>query len=168
MRCLRVEGALIISMQVWRRCRQDAGVDCRDCSDKKLKEERGEGNCDLPAELQLPLPFKVEIIIDCLEEAHTTLLEKGTSASEVHVRQGMISPRALQRLVKSRHLSSKNAGVVIMDGSFLQSYKPAIIHGYRGLSTFFAKAQAQFADLHSGYFGGVLMEPLAALVHALR
>mmetsp|Transcript_2354 Transcript_2354/g.7138 ORF Transcript_2354/g.7138 Transcript_2354/m.7138 type:complete len:272 (-) Transcript_2354:2599-3414(-) len=100
--------------------------------------------------LQLPLPFKVEIIIDCLEEAHTTLLEK-----------------ALQRLVKSRHLSSKNAGVVIMDGSFLQSYKPAIIHGYRGLSTFFAKAQAQFADLHSGYFGGVLMEPLAALVHAL-
>ncbi|MDA8697899.1 dipeptidase [Rubripirellula sp.] len=57
--------------------------------------------------------------------------------------------------------------VVISDNSQYADGQPAITYGLRGIATYELSVQGPSQDLHSGSFGGAVMNPAIALCHVL-
>ena len=57
--------------------------------------------------------------------------------------------------------------VVISDSSQYADGQPAITYGLRGIATYELTVRGPSQDLHSGSFGGAVMNPAIALCHAL-
>ncbi len=57
--------------------------------------------------------------------------------------------------------------VVISDSSQYSAGQPAITYGLRGIATYELKVDGPSQDLHSGSFGGAVMNPAIALCHLL-
>jgi succinyl-diaminopimelate desuccinylase len=58
--------------------------------------------------------------------------------------------------------------VVISDSGQYADGQPAITYGLRGITTFELKVEGPSQDLHSGSFGGAVMNPAIALCHSIN
>ncbi len=67
--------------------------------------------------------------------------------------------------VNQKELSSD--AVLVSDTHLWDEDHPAIVHGLRGIVTLEATLQGPDRDLHSGQFGGAILNPAEALVRAL-
>ena len=92
------------------------------------------------------LPLQIKFLIEGEEEVGSANLEK-------------MLPSLRQRLACDC--------VVISDSSQYADGQPAITYGLRGIATFELKVDGPSQDLHSGSFGGAVMNPAIALCHLL-
>ncbi len=93
-----------------------------------------------------PLPLQIKFLIEGEEEVGSQNLE-----------------RMLPEL--SRRVACDC--VVISDSSQYADGQPAITYGLRGIATYELKVDGPSQDLHSGSFGGTVMNPAIALCHLL-
>ncbi|TWU32951.1 dipeptidase [Novipirellula artificiosorum] len=101
--------------------------------------------CDWMATGQ-PLPLQIKFLIEGEEEVGSGNLER-------------MMPSLRERLACDC--------VVISDSSQYAKNQPAITYGLRGIATYELKIQGPTQDLHSGSFGGAVMNPAIALCHLL-
>lgn len=93
-----------------------------------------------------PLPLQVKFLIEGEEEVGSENLER-------------MLPDLRERLACDC--------VVISDNSQYADGQPAITYGLRGIATFELTVKGPSQDLHSGSFGGTVMNPAIALSHLL-
>jgi acetylornithine deacetylase/succinyl-diaminopimelate desuccinylase-like protein len=93
-----------------------------------------------------PLPLQVKFLIEGEEEVGSENLER-------------MLPQLRDRLACDC--------VVISDNSQYAEGQPAITYGLRGIATYELQVQGPRQDLHSGSFGGSVMNPAIALCHIL-
>lgn len=93
-----------------------------------------------------PLPLQIKFLIEGEEEVGSANLEK------------MLSD------LKDRLACDC---VVISDSSQYADGQPAITYGLRGIATYQLRVDGPTQDLHSGLFGGAVMNPAVALCHML-
>lgn len=101
--------------------------------------------CDWMASGQ-PLPLQVKFLIEGEEEVGSENLEQ-------------MLPELSQQLACDC--------VVISDSSQYADGQPAITYGLRGIATYELRVDGPSQDLHSGSFGGTVMNPAIALCHML-
>ncbi len=92
------------------------------------------------------LPLQVKFLIEGEEEVGSENLEQ-------------MLPDLRQRLACDC--------VVISDNSQYSDGQPAITYGLRGIATYELQVEGPSQDLHSGSFGGTVMNPAVALCHML-
>ena len=93
-----------------------------------------------------PLPLQVKFLIEGEEEVGSENLEQAL-------------PELAERLACDC--------VVISDNSQYADGQPAITYGLRGIATYELTVKGPSQDLHSGSFGGAVMNPAIALCHLL-
>ncbi|MCG8649056.1 MAG: dipeptidase [Pirellulales bacterium] len=93
-----------------------------------------------------PLPLQIKLLIEGEEEVGSANLER-------------MLPELRQRLACDC--------VVISDNSQYADGQPAITYGLRGIATYELAVQGPSQDLHSGSFGGTVMNPAIALCQLL-
>mgnify|MGYP003662876064 CR=1 FL=1 len=93
-----------------------------------------------------PLPFQIKLLIEGEEEVGSENLER-------------MLPQLKEQLACDC--------VVISDSSQYADGQPAITYGLRGIATYEIKVDGPSQDLHSGSFGGAVMNPAIALCHLL-
>ncbi len=93
-----------------------------------------------------PLPIQVKFLIEGEEEVGSENLEK-------------LLPSLADRLACDC--------VVISDSGQYADGQPAITYGLRGIATYELHVDGPSQDLHSGSFGGAVMNPAIALAHLL-
>lgn len=93
-----------------------------------------------------PLPLQVKFLIEGEEEVGSGSLEQ-------------MLPDLRQRLACDC--------VVISDSSQYADGQPAITYGLKGIATYELQIAGPSQDLHSGTFGGTVMNPAVALSHVL-
>lgn len=93
-----------------------------------------------------PLPLQVKFLIEGEEEVGSANLER-------------MLPELSERLACDC--------VVISDSSQYADGQPAITYGLRGIATYELAVNGPSQDLHSGSFGGTVMNPAIALSHLL-
>ncbi|MGB7342712.1 MAG: dipeptidase [Pirellulaceae bacterium] len=93
-----------------------------------------------------PLPLQIKFLIEGEEEVGSENLER-------------MLPELSQRLACDC--------VVISDSSQYADGQPAITYGLRGIATYELQVDGPSQDLHSGSFGGAVMNPAIALCHLL-
>jgi succinyl-diaminopimelate desuccinylase len=93
-----------------------------------------------------PLPLQVKFLIEGEEEVGSENLEQ-------------MLPELSQQLACDC--------VVISDSSQYADGQPAITYGLRGIATYELRVDGPSQDLHSGSFGGTVMNPAIALCHML-
>ena len=93
-----------------------------------------------------PLPLQIKFLIEGEEEVGSANLE-----------------RMLPELSKRVACDC----VVISDSSQYADGQPAITYGLRGIATYELQVDGPSQDLHSGTFGGTVMNPAIALCHLL-
>ena len=93
-----------------------------------------------------PLPLQVKFLIEGEEEVGSGNLER-------------MLPEMRDRLACDC--------VVISDSSQYAEGQPAITYGLRGIATYELTVRGPRQDLHSGSFGGAVMNPAVALCHLL-
>lgn len=93
-----------------------------------------------------PLPLQVKFLIEGEEEVGSESLER-------------MLPLLRDRLACDC--------VVISDSSQYAEGQPAITYGLRGIATYELRVEGPRQDLHSGSFGGAVMNPAIALCHLL-
>ncbi len=93
-----------------------------------------------------PLPLQIKFLIEGEEEVGSENLER-------------MLPELRDRLACDC--------VVISDNSQYAEGQPAITYGLRGIATYELKIEGPRQDLHSGSFGGSVMNPAVALCHVL-
>ena len=93
-----------------------------------------------------PLPLQIKFLIEGEEEVGSENLE-----------------RMLPDLADKLHCDC----VVISDSSQYADGQPAITYGLRGIATYELKVCGPSKDLHSGSFGGAVMNPAIALSHLM-
>lgn len=93
-----------------------------------------------------PLPLQVKFLIEGEEEVGSESLEK--------------------RLPSLRDRLACDC-VVISDSGQYADGQPAITYGLRGIATYELRVDGPRQDLHSGSFGGAVMNPAIALCHLL-
>ncbi len=101
--------------------------------------------CDWLATGQ-PLPLQIKFLIEGEEEVGSENLER-------------MLPSLRDRLACDC--------VVISDSSQYAENQPAITYGLRGIATYELEVNGPSQDLHSGSFGGAVMNPAIALCHLL-
>jgi len=93
-----------------------------------------------------PLPLQVKFLIEGEEEVGSVNLER-------------MLPELRERLACDC--------VVISDSSQYADGQPAITYGLKGIATYELHVDGPSQDLHSGTFGGTVMNPAVALCHLL-
>ncbi len=93
-----------------------------------------------------PLPFQIKLLIEGEEEVGSENLER-------------MLPELAQRLACDC--------VVISDSGQYADGQPAITYGLRGIATYELSVRGPGQDLHSGSFGGAVMNPAIALCKML-
>ncbi|KAA5542301.1 dipeptidase [Roseiconus nitratireducens] len=93
-----------------------------------------------------PLPLQIKFLIEGEEEVGSANLER-------------LLPELSDRLACDC--------VVISDSSQYGDGQPAITYGLRGIATYELTVSGPSQDLHSGSFGGAVMNPAIALCHLL-
>ncbi len=93
-----------------------------------------------------PLPLQIKFLIEGEEEVGSENLEK-------------MLPGLSDRIACDC--------VVISDSSQYADGQPAITYGLRGIATYELQVDGPSQDLHSGSFGGTVMNPAIALCHLL-
>ncbi|QDT12803.1 dipeptidase [Planctomycetes bacterium K23_9] len=93
-----------------------------------------------------PLPLQIKFLIEGEEEVGSENLER-------------MLPDLSERLACDC--------VVISDSSQYAAGQPAITYGLRGIATYEIQVDGPSQDLHSGSFGGAVMNPAIALCHML-
>ncbi len=93
-----------------------------------------------------PLPLQIKFLIEGEEEVGSENLER-------------MLPELSERLACDC--------VVISDSSQYADGQPAITYGLRGIAAYELKVDGPSQDLHSGSFGGAVMNPAIALCHLL-
>jgi len=93
-----------------------------------------------------PLPLQIKFLIEGEEEVGSENLER-------------MLPSLSDRLACDC--------VVISDSSQYAKDQPAITYGLRGIATYELEIRGPSQDLHSGSFGGAVMNPAIALCHVL-
>lgn len=93
-----------------------------------------------------PLPLQIKFLIEGEEEVGSESLEK-------------LLPDLRERLACDC--------VVISDSGQYADGQPAITYGLRGIATYELRVEGPSQDLHSGSFGGAVMNPAIALCHVL-
>jgi acetylornithine deacetylase/succinyl-diaminopimelate desuccinylase-like protein len=93
-----------------------------------------------------PLPLQIKFLIEGEEEVGSANLER-------------MLPELAPRLACDC--------VVISDSSQYADGQPAITYGLRGIATYELRIDGPRQDLHSGSFGGSVMNPAIALAHVL-
>ncbi|TWT51352.1 Succinyl-diaminopimelate desuccinylase [Rubripirellula amarantea] len=93
-----------------------------------------------------PLPLQIKFLIEGEEEVGSANLER-------------MLPELADKLACDC--------VVISDSSQYADGQPAITYGLRGIATYELKVQGPSKDLHSGSFGGAVMNPAIALCHLM-
>lgn len=101
--------------------------------------------CDWMATGQ-PLPLQIKFLIEGEEEVGSENLER-------------MLPELAERLACDC--------VVISDSGQYCDGQPAITYGLRGIATYELRIDGPAQDLHSGSFGGAVMNPAIALAHVL-
>ncbi|WP_145169375.1 dipeptidase [Rubripirellula lacrimiformis] len=101
--------------------------------------------CDALAEGR-PLPIQIKFLIEGEEEVGSENLER-------------MLPDLAERMACDC--------VVISDSGQYSDGQPAITYGLRGIATYELKIDGPSQDLHSGSFGGAVMNPAIALSHVL-
>lgn len=101
--------------------------------------------CDWLATGQ-PLPLQIKFLIEGEEEVGSANLDR-------------MLPELRQRLACDC--------VVISDSSQYADGQPAITYGLRGIAAYELQVDGPSQDLHSGSFGGAVMNPAIALCHML-
>ena len=95
---------------------------------------------------QNPLPLQIKFLIEGEEEVGSESLEERL-------------PALKERLACDC--------VVISDSSQYADGQPAITYGLRGIATYELSLRGPSQDLHSGSFGGAVMNPAVAICHVL-
>jgi len=93
-----------------------------------------------------PLPLQIKFLIEGEEEVGSANLER-------------LLPQLKDRLACDC--------VVISDSGQYADGQPAITYGLRGIATYELRVDGPRQDLHSGSFGGAVMNPAIALCHLL-
>lgn len=93
-----------------------------------------------------PLPLQIKFLIEGEEEVGSENLER-------------MLPDLRERLACDC--------VVISDSGQYSDGQPAITYGLRGIATYEVRVDGPSQDLHSGSFGGAVMNPAIALCHLL-
>ncbi|TWT83733.1 Succinyl-diaminopimelate desuccinylase [Planctomycetes bacterium CA13] len=93
-----------------------------------------------------PLPLQIKFLIEGEEE---------------------VGSENLERMLPSLRDELACDCVVISDSGQYAKDQPAITYGLRGIATYELKIQGPSQDLHSGSFGGAVMNPAIALCHLL-
>ena len=93
-----------------------------------------------------PLPLQIKFLIEGEEEVGSESLER-------------MLPELRDRLACDC--------VVISDSGQYADGQPAITYGLRGIATYELRVDGPSQDLHSGSFGGAVMNPAIALCHLL-
>ncbi|XP_034285235.1 beta-Ala-His dipeptidase isoform X1 [Pantherophis guttatus] len=98
--------------------------------------------------LNIDLPVNIKFLIEGMEEAGSTGLEK------------------LVEKENERFFSSVDY-ILISDNTWLSKTKPALTYGARGNACFSVEVEGGEKDLHSGSAGGIIHEPMSDLVALL-
>ena len=129
-----------------------------------------------PLDEWLSPPFEPEVregkvyargAVDNKGQCFYTMLAIGFNLKVLIEGEEEVGSGGLTELLKTKRAELQADHVVIIDVGMIGEGRPAVTVGLRGITTMELKCRVASADLHSGIYGGIVMNPARALAHAL-